>query len=568
MARTLPAAEYSGIPDRDDDGRASLIGWGLAATTSAAGWTRVAWSSPVPWWVLAVGGVAAASWPGRYSPRACAQRAVRAARARAGAADVDGPGRAPGQGRGRAAWAGVGVLVLAVGAATGRWWVLAAGLLVLAADAAWPLPRIDSRPGGAAAMTLLEVSSGGGAEGLAEWQADVLDRWYDGVRSVPALTLREDAEDADGDAPRELVAVAEVVDDDVRAIPGGVAFGVDTSAAMAIAEDVQESIPRLRRVLDAEVVLVEPVPARASVALLTVYRGQPFHGRPPVDWRTMRAATRREMVPVGETAHADLLAGPAGGVLSGRPALMSWRGSTSICAAPDMGKSALIRAYFRGLLVQDVPWIPVLLDNKGDYRALAGAAEAMGGVYVDDYPSMPDALDWAAGIGDARYLAQGDEYQHTPTLDAPLVVVVIAEWLDFVEWCRTSKGRGTTALDTAGRIVRRHRGSAVDLLTTWQASQVEGATKIRDYFPHAVALRVNKAAQVDMTLGDDSLKHGAHAHLIPRNAQGVFYAISRDTGTPYMGRAAWIPSQDQDAALIRPMRELGRRMHAARKENA
>lgn len=574
MARALPASsDRPAEVLRADDARTSVIGWCLAAATGAAGWTRVAWSSPVPWWVLAVGGLAAAGWPGRYSPRAAVRAVARAVtRVRAGGvkrarADASEPAR----GRVRAYVAVACVLVaLAVWVLAGwHWWVLAGLVLALVADATWPLPGILVEP---PALTLLSLSSGGGAEGLDRWRSEVVERWDTGVLGVPSLVLREaESTDADEQGPRRIIGAAEIVGGEVRDVPGGVAFAVDTRGCAAVAEDVAGAVGQIRRVIGATEVLVEPVPAVADITLVTAYRGQTWHGRPPVDWRSLRPIPGEPgVVPVGETAHADLLrtepAAPRKGpqpALSGRQAVLSSRTSLLIVAASEAGKTGLVRAYLRGLLVQSIPFLPVVLDNKGDYRDLAAAVRAMGGVYVSDPDDYAAAVDWAHDIGESRY-TDAVGFQHRPTLDAPLVQLVIAEWMDFVNWAKASKSM--TTLRQAQNIPRRHRGSGVNAITTAQAAQQELLTIARVFFPQAVVMRIRDADQTDMALGDDAYARGARPHLIPADAPGCFWAEDRKTGYPYQGRAAWIPEGDQKAALIDPMTDLGRRMRAAGQE--
>ncbi len=538
-----------------------VIGWGLLTVGAFCTYTAVAWSSPIPWQAqVAVYGMALA-WPGDHSPRA-ALRAL----ARARTSDVE---PAPAQvseragGRMRVYVAGACVLVaVAVWVLAGwHWWVLGGLILALVADATWPLPGILVEP---PALTLLNLSSGGGAEGLAQWRSELVDRWYDGVLAVPSLVLRE-AEDPDADeqGPRRIIGAAEIVGDEIHDVPGGVAFGVDTSRAMAVTDDVAASVERLRRILDATEVLVEPVPARASISLLTVYRGQPWHGRPPVDWRGLRPVDNRGLVPVGETAHADLLREdrPAKRgvrpVLSGRQALLSSRTSLLIVAASEAGKTGLVRAYLRGLLVQSIPFLPVVVDNKGDYRDLAAAVRAMGGIYVSNPDDYAAAVDWAYSIGESRY-SDAIGFQHRPTLNAPQIQLVIAEWMDFVSWAKASKSM--TTLRQAQDIPRRHRGSGINAITTAQAAQQELLTIARVFFPQAAVMRIRDADQTDMALGDDAYARGARPHLIPADAPGCFWAEDRRTGYPYQGRAAWIPEHDQTDALIRPMWELAKRM--------
>lgn len=452
------------------------------------------------------------------------------------------------------------------------------------------------RSGAGADHSLTGLSSGGGVGTLNRWRAAVVVRWPDAAHS--AGLVRTDPHDG----TRVLAAVV-VAGKPVR-IRGGVALVLSLAAADKLPEDVVEVTRALRAGLRAGAVLVERFPHTVDYVILHVYRAaSPFWGSRPVDWRTLRPVDPgTETVPVGETAYADVSGSAAArrlrrlvrGVsqvmhntraavslarrgrlvsasralashpaVGGQQAVLSWRVSTLIVSKPDMGKTGLLRAYLRGLIVQGIPFRLYLIDNKGEYRALRDAVEATGGRYLGVSATPADAAALLAYVVDEelepRYASLGD-YAVTPSDECPLILVVVGEWLDFAE----TIGRG--GLKNAEKILRRYRGAAGTLITTAQVSQqkaIAGGTNsvIRDMFSQGVIGLVDNDSAIDMVLGEGAQNRGAYAYDIPAGVKGIHFARDRMTTWPFQFRAAWIPPEDQHDALIRPIQEMAARMY-------
>lgn len=448
------------------------------------------------------------------------------------------------------------------------------------------------RSGAGADHSLTDLSSGGGVGTLNRWRAAVPVRWPDAAHA--AGLVRTDPHDG----TRVLAAVA-VAGKPVR-IRGGVALVLSLAAADKLPEDVVEATRALRAGLRAGSVLVERFPQTVDYVILHVYRAaSPFWGSRPVDWRTLRPVDPgTETVPVGETAYADvsgsavarrlrrltrgvsqvvhntaaavslarrgrlvsasraLASHPAVG---GQQAVLSWRVSTLVVSLADMGKTGLIRAYIRGLIVQGIPFRLHMIDNKGDFRALREAVEATGGRYLDVTATPAEHAELLAYVVDEelepRYGMLGDGYDIQPTAEHPLIVTIVGEWQDF------KATASPAAMAHAATIVRRYRAAAGILVPTAQAGQQKEIGIIRDMFPQGVVGRVDNDSAIDMILGEGAQRRGALAFEIPAGVKGVHYAKDRRTGWPFQFRAAWIPPEDQHDALIVPIQEMAARMY-------
>jgi S-DNA-T family DNA segregation ATPase FtsK/SpoIIIE len=127
---------------------------------------------------------------------------------------------------------------------------------------------------------------------------------------------------------------------------------------------------------------------------------------------------------------------------------------------------------------------------------------------------------------------------HTPTVGAPLLVLVIDEIASL------------TAYVTDQALKRRLGASLAVLLSQGRAPGVVvlGAVQdprkdvlpIRDLFTVRVALRMTEPAQVDLVLGGGARDRGAYADLIPADLPGVGYVLADGDPTPVKVRASYI----------------------------
>ncbi|UPK75534.1 hypothetical protein MU582_02540 [Nocardioidaceae bacterium SCSIO 66511] len=120
----------------------------------------------------------------------------------------------------------------------------------------------------------------------------------------------------------------------------------------------------------------------------------------------------------------------------------------------------------------------------------------------------------------ARAMA-GQKRKHTPTTDEPHYVVVIDEFLALTKFAdNATKKRIDAAL---GVLLTQGRSQAITIVAATQDAAKETLGRIRDLFPHRIALRVVEADQVDMALGSGMRKAGALCDLIPFDMPGTAY---------------------------------------------
>jgi S-DNA-T family DNA segregation ATPase FtsK/SpoIIIE len=80
----------------------------------------------------------------------------------------------------------------------------------------------------------------------------------------------------------------------------------------------------------------------------------------------------------------------------------------------------------------------------------------------------------------------------------------------------------------------------------------------RDLFPDKIALRLGKASEVDMVLGDDAWDNGAVCDSIPRSLPGIGYIQLEGQTHAQRVRAAYVTDDEirEMAAQYRPVHHL------------
>lgn len=229
----------------------------------------------------------------------------------------------------------------------------------------------------------------------------------------------------------------------------------------------------------------------------------------------------------------------------GTPWRLRIRGShVFIAGATGSGKGSIIWSAVRALgpfiragLVQ--VWA---IDPKGGMELEFGA-ELFHRYERDDYESMVRLLEDAAADMDSRCRhLRGKTRTFTPTPSTPLVLVLIDELATL------------TALLPERKLLARVESALGLLLTKGRApgfaviAAVQDVTKEvcrwRDLFPDRVALRLAKAIEVDMALGDGAYDAGAFCDAIPRSLPGIAYVQAEGHAEPVRVRAAYVTDTD------------------------
>jgi S-DNA-T family DNA segregation ATPase FtsK/SpoIIIE len=171
------------------------------------------------------------------------------------------------------------------------------------------------------------------------------------------------------------------------------------------------------------------------------------------------------------------------------------------------------------------------LDPKGGMELASGRALFSRFVYGDpDDAATTQAfeVDFARVLEDAvvvmrrrQAALRGVTRLHTPTVDEPLIVVVIDELASLTAYVqdRDAKKRIGAALSL---LLSQGRAVGVTVVGAVQDPRKE-VLSVRDLFPTRIALRLSEAEQVGLVLGSGARDRGALCDRIPESLPGVGY---------------------------------------------
>src|SRR5207244_4703342 len=143
-----------------------------------------------------------------------------------------------------------------------------------------------------------------------------------------------------------------------------------------------------------------------------------------------------------------------------------------------------------------------------------------------NYVAVADMLDQAITVmRDRQQRLRGIVRAHTPSIDDPLIVIVIDELACLVAYLQDQelKARITESLSL---LLTQGAGLGVLIVGASQDPRKE-VLSLRDLFTTRVALRLNESGAVDLVLGDGSRKRGALCDLIPNDPalRGIAYVV-------------------------------------------
>lgn len=126
---------------------------------------------------------------------------------------------------------------------------------------------------------------------------------------------------------------------------------------------------------------------------------------------------------------------------------------------------------------------------------------------------------------------------HTPTVDEPLIVLLIDEIAALTGWItdRTMKKRIDSALSL---LLTQGRAVGVVVIGAVQDPRKDVIPQ-RDLFTIRIGLRVNEADHVRLSLGSDAYNRGAACERIPDTLHGVGYVAQDGIPDPVRVRFAW-----------------------------
>ncbi|WFE39235.1 FtsK/SpoIIIE domain-containing protein [Micromonospora sp. WMMD998] len=196
-----------------------------------------------------------------------------------------------------------------------------------------------------------------------------------------------------------------------------------------------------------------------------------------------------------------------------------------IGGATRMGKGSVIWSLLRALAAGIRSGLVRVwaIDPKGGMELAIG--RPLFSRYVDDdWTRMADLLDDAVARMRARQqILRGKARVHTPTVDEPLIVVVIDEIAALLAYLPDSEIRARIA-QALGLLLSQGAGLGVLVVAATQDPRKE-VVSVRDLFPTRIALGLTERGHVDLLLGDGSRDRGALADQIPLSGKGVAYVL-------------------------------------------
>ncbi|MGF7233915.1 MAG: FtsK/SpoIIIE domain-containing protein [Frankia sp.] len=227
----------------------------------------------------------------------------------------------------------------------------------------------------------------------------------------------------------------------------------------------------------------------------------------------------------------------------GDPWLLPLRGAHVLVAgATGAGKGSVLWSAIRALGPAVSAGVVQVwgVDPKRMELSFGGGMFARLAVDVEDIATL---LEDAVGRmrGRAGRLA-GNSRTHVPTVDEPLIVVVIDEIASLTAYV-TDQGLKKRLAAALAVLLSQGRAPGVVVVGAVQDPRKE-VLPLRDLFPVRVVLRMSEPTQVDLVLGSGARDRGAYADLIPVSLPGVGYVLTDGDPTPAKVRAAFVSDDD------------------------
>ncbi|MEV4822561.1 FtsK/SpoIIIE domain-containing protein [Micromonospora sp. NPDC049274] len=254
-----------------------------------------------------------------------------------------------------------------------------------------------------------------------------------------------------------------------------------------------------------------------------------------------------------------------------------------IGGATRMGKGSVIWSLLRALAAGIRSGLVRVwaIDPKGGMELSIG--RPLFSRYVDDdWSRMAEMLDDAVTRMRARQrLLRGKVRVHTPTVDEPLIVIVIDEIAALLAYLPDTDIRNRIA-QSLGLLLSQGAGLGVLVVAATQDPRKE-VVSVRDLFPTRIALGLTERGHVDLLLGDGARDRGALADQIPLSAKGVAYVlldgqpeparvrfsyiaddVIRDMAATFPASPEMAPEPVESPAPVKPARSNGNGRHTYR----
>jgi DNA segregation ATPase FtsK/SpoIIIE, S-DNA-T family len=139
---------------------------------------------------------------------------------------------------------------------------------------------------------------------------------------------------------------------------------------------------------------------------------------------------------------------------------------------------------------------------------------------------------------------RGVTRSHIPTMQDPLVLLVIDEIATLTAYCTDRKMRAEIDQHLA-LILSQGRAVGVSVIAAVQDPSKD-VLPLRQLFPTRIALRLTEASQVAMVLGDSARERGARCDRIPDSLPGVGFVGEEGRSDLVRVRAFYVGDEDID----------------------
>lgn len=201
-----------------------------------------------------------------------------------------------------------------------------------------------------------------------------------------------------------------------------------------------------------------------------------------------------------------------------------------VVGATGSGKGSVLWSIVAALApaIQDRTAQVWALDPKGGMELAAGEPLFERFVYGDPNDDAAYEVDFARALEDAVAIMRqrqarlrGVARLHTPTVEEPLIVVLVDELANLTAYVtdRDAKRRIAAAL---ALLLSQGRAVGVSVVGAVQDPRKEVVT-LRDIFPTRIALRLSEADHIGLVLGSGARDRGARCDQIPESLPGVGY---------------------------------------------
>ncbi|MFI6758817.1 FtsK/SpoIIIE domain-containing protein [Micromonospora sp. NPDC050417] len=214
-----------------------------------------------------------------------------------------------------------------------------------------------------------------------------------------------------------------------------------------------------------------------------------------------------------------------------------------IAGATNSGKGSVIWSLIRSLAAGVRSGLVELwaFDPKGGMELAAGAPLFARFAY-DDPDSMAGVLEEAVKRMRLRAARlRGVSRQHTPTVDDPLLVIVVDELAALTAYLTDRKVRDRIR-EALGLLLSQGRAVGVHVVAALQDPRKD-VLPFRDLFPTRIALRMTEPEQADMVLGDGARDRGAVCDQIPEATPGVGFVVLDGVREPVRVRFSYLTDQ-------------------------